>query len=82
MKLYEAIITQTPFIATKVLNPGRMAEEYNIGISADTRSVEDIKKAISMFTQNNMKMFKQNMKNISPRFEWNEAVKILDEIYK
>lgn len=83
VKLYEAISTQTPIIATRAINPGELAERERIGIAVDTRDSAQIREAIEYFI-NNPEFYRKcvcNLRELSKRYEWSEAVKILDKIY-
>ena len=83
VKLFEAIFTGTPIIATKSLNPGRFATEKGIGLAVDTRSPEDLKEAICYLRDNPqvMKEFASRMHEISDEYDWKHAVRILDKVY-
>lgn len=83
VKLYEAIFTRTPIIATESLNPGKMAMKERIGLAVDTRDSGQIRKAILQFFDNRdyYQNCRQNMGNIADRYDWKEAVKVLDQIY-
>lgn len=87
VKLHEAICTKTPVIATQSLNPGKLAKELEIGEAVDTRDRKAVRKALSRFkdAKNKPDGFYEtcvkNIEKIAGRYNWNEAVKILDEIY-
>lgn len=83
VKLYEAVITGTPIIATGDLNPGRLAEKERIGLSVDTKSADEIQNAIHRFISDKdfFEECKNNMEKIAVRYDWNNAVRILDRVY-
>ncbi|MDD6647451.1 MAG: glycosyltransferase [Firmicutes bacterium] len=83
VKYYEAVLTGTPMIATKSLAVGMRVENNQFGISVDTNDAKEIKKAIIRLKED--KKFwtncSENEKRIASQYDWNEAVKILDNIY-
>lgn len=83
VKYFEAILTSTPIIATKALNIGIQIEKNMFGIAIDTRNPEEIKRAINIFKENSefLSNCRENMRAMSPLYDWNEAVKILDKVY-
>lgn len=83
VKLYEAIFTGTPIIATKGINPGNVAVEKQIGFAVNTRSSDEIRAAIDQLQENRdlIQSFKKNMKLIANQYDWNEAVKVLNIVY-
>lgn len=83
VKLYEAIFTGTPIVATKSLNPGRFATEKSIGIAVDTQNPSEVRDAICRLRDQKglMQEFVQNMQMIADDYDWNHAVKILDTVY-
>ncbi|MBQ0011936.1 MAG: glycosyltransferase [Clostridiales bacterium] len=83
VKLYEAIATETPIVATKGLNIGRVALKYDIGKAVDTQNIKQIRQAfLDMLDKPELiRRYSDNMKKIAKQFDWNEAVKVLDQIY-
>lgn len=83
VKLYEAIITGTPIIATESINPGRLAKEKGIGVAVNTQDSKQIKEAIEtlMIDRSFYDNCVKNMREMSTQYNWNEAVKVLDLIY-
>lgn len=83
VKFYEAIITGTPMLMTKGLGMGEKVEHMGIGMTVDTRSVEDIRSAIEIVRQNKslLEKWRSNMKKIAGQYQWSHAVKVLDKIY-
>ncbi len=83
VKLYEAIFTRTPIIATESINPGKLAKEKDIGVAVDTRNPKKLRSAIVKLMNDKEFYDKcvENMKRISSQYDWSEAVKILDKIY-
>ncbi|MBR5659643.1 MAG: glycosyltransferase family 4 protein [Lachnospiraceae bacterium] len=84
VKLFEAMFTGTPIIATQSLNPGRFAVDKGVGLAVDTRSDEELKEAICYLRDNPkaMKGFESRMKEISKEYDWNNVVQILDKVYE
>lgn len=84
VKLFEAVFTGTPIIATKSLNPGRFAVEKGVGLAVDTRSAEEVRGAICYLRDNPrvMQKFERRMKEISDDYDWKHAVQILDKVYE
>jgi len=84
VKLFEAVFTGTPIIATKSLNPGRFAVEKGVGLAVDTRSAEEVRGAIRYLQDNPQVMqgFVSRMHEISDDYDWMHAVQILDKVYK
>lgn len=83
VKYFEAIITGTPMLATESLAVGKRVKENGFGLVCDTRNVEEIKKCIEFIKENKQewKKFSQNEMAQAHKYDWNEAVKILDKIY-
>lgn len=83
VKLYEAIFTCTPIIATSGINPGKIAIEENIGLAVNTRNPKEIHEAIIrlMTDKGFYSECVANMRRISGQYDWNRAVKILDNVY-
>lgn len=83
VKLYEAIFTGTPIIATKSLNPGKFATEMEIGIAVDTQAPEEVRDAICRMRDHRdlVEKYIHNMRAIADNYDWNHAVKILDTVY-
>lgn len=84
VKFYEAIVTGTPMIMTETLGMGDKVRKMQIGITADTREAEDVKKAVLFLKENEKKCqeFRENMLQISSIYKWEEAVKVLDKVYE
>lgn len=83
VKLYEAIITGTPIVATQNLNVGKFALKYDIGKAVDTQDIKQLRETFLDLLDKPelMRRYTDNMKKIANRFDWSEAVKILDKIY-
>ena len=83
VKLYEAIFTGTPIIATESINPGKIARSEGFGLAVDTKNPEAIRKAIKKFIKNKLFYIScaENMKMAAHKFDWNVAVTVLDKIY-
>ena len=83
VKLYEAITTGTPIVATKSLNIGRLTLKYDIGKAVDTQDIKQIREVFQDFLDKPelIRRYSENMRKIAKQFDWNEAVKILDTIY-
>lgn len=83
VKLYEAIVTKTPFIATKNLYPGLIAERFGIGISCDTKDKDDIRRAVcELKTYSKFyAQYEKNIQQIANKYNWTSAVMVLDRIY-
>lgn len=84
VKLYEAIFTGTPILATEALNPGSVAINEGIGIAVNTLNSDEIREAILKF-YNNKDFYNnciRNMEKLKNKYNWNEHVKILKEIYR
>ena len=83
VKYFEAIITGTPMIATKGLAVGDRVEQNGFGLAIDTCDSNEIRKAIMLLKDNKSvwKTFSENELKKSQEYDWNVAVKVLDEIY-
>ena len=83
VKLYEAIFTGTPIIATESLNPGKFAREKDIGIAVDTQNSAEVRDAVTRLRNQKglMQEFIRNMRMIADDYDWNHAVRILDTVY-
>ena len=84
VKFYEAIVTGTPMIMTESLGMGEKVKQMDIGLTADTRDVNSIKKVIVQMKNDKMlcQKFRENMLKFSPNYNWENAVKVLDEVYQ
>lgn len=84
VKYFEAIITGTPMISTKGLAVGDNVEKNNFGISIDTCNSNEIKTAIDIL-KNNKDVWNRYARNELKQaylYDWNNVVKVLDQIYK
>lgn len=83
VKYYESIRTATPIIMTKGIGMGDKVEKYGFGVSCDTRNKEEIKQALLRFRDDKtfFEMCRKNELKESPKYIWENAVRILDHIY-
>ena len=84
IKFYEAICTGTPMIMTEATGMAAKIKQYGYGLVCDTRNPDEIEKAIRIFMNNPefLKECSSNELNNSYKYDWNNAVKVLDEIYR
>lgn len=84
VKFYEAILTGTPMIMTDGIGMADKVKKNGYGIVCDTSNPNEIKNAILMFM--NDKDFwnkcSENEKRDSIKYDWKNAVKVLDDIYR
>ena len=71
-------------IMTESLGMGEKVKQMDIGLTADTRDVNSIKKVIVQMKNDKMlcQKFRENMLKFSPNYNWENAVKVLDEVYQ
>lgn len=83
VKFYEAIYTGTPMIMTEGVGMAEKIKKYGFGVTCDTRNSHSIAEAIRKLKDNRgfWENCSQNEKNNSYRYDWKEAVKVLDNIY-
>lgn len=84
VKFYEAIFTGTPMIMTKSTGMAKKIVDYGYGVVCDTRNAKEIKMAIQELMDNHDFWEKCSNNEIanSHNYNWEEAVKVLDKIYK
>lgn len=85
VKFFECILTGTPLILTSCyISMAKRIEECGYGITCDTLSSDCIKKAI-LKLKDDREFWKScaiNERRDAHLYDWNEAVKILDKIYR
>ena len=85
VKFFECILTGTPIILTDVYTSmAKRIVSSGYGIICDTLNVEQVKSAIiKLKTERQFwDECSKNEKRDAHLYDWNEAVKILDEVYK
>lgn len=84
IKFYEAIFTGTPIIITSGLGMSRKVIDNGFGLTCNTLDVESIKNAIIKMKSEKNKWieYHNNELKMAPNYSWENAVTILDEIYK
>ena len=80
VKLFEAIITETPIIVAENTEAGNFVNKHFIGMSVKYGDVKKLQEAIEYIKENYNK-FKQSIKKISNNYNWEEIVKELEIIY-
>ena len=83
VKYFEAILTGTPMIAAESLAVGIRVKKYGFGLAVDTDSADAIRTAI-LKLKNDHNFWQQCSENELAqawKYDWNEAVKILDKVY-
>lgn len=84
VKFFECIVTGTPLIMTAAYaKMKKEIETFGLGLVCDTRSIDDVKKSI-LRLKNDPIFLQQCSKNEieqSCKYDWNIAVKVLDDIY-
>lgn len=83
VKYYEGIRTGTPMIMVDGVGMSEKVRKYGFGITCDTTKSDEIRKAINKF-KNDHNFWEECHKNElkeSPQYCWEEAVKILKQIY-
>lgn len=83
VKFYEAIFTGTPMIVPRGMYIGSKVKENCFGITCDTRNAAEIKAAVLKLKDDHAfwRICQKNELNNAYRYDWGEAVKVLDEIY-
>jgi len=85
VKFFECIVTGTPMILTNTYKlMAKQIDEGGFGIACDTDSIEEVKKAIFKLKTDRAfwKKCADNEKKAAYKYEWNNAVKILDKVYE
>lgn len=84
VKFYEAIITGTPMIMTDGIGMAEKVNANGFGVTADTRSVSSIRETVQELLSNRgiLDMYSRKMLAAAPRYQWGEAVKVLETIYR
>lgn len=84
VKFYEAIYTGTPMIMTEGIGMAEKIKKFGYGVTCDTRNPDSIVEAIKKLKDNREFWGKcsQNEKDNAYKYDWNEAVRVLDVIYK
>jgi len=80
VKLFESIITETPIIVTQNTRVGEFVSEKGIGQEVKYADEDSILKAIYEINKN-YNDYVENIKKISYKYDWKEAVKELKKIY-
>ena len=82
VKFYEAIYTGTPMIMTENIGMGDKVAKYGYGITCDTRNPDAIFAAVNIMLDSKQRMiFSMNEFAHRDKYNWNQAVKVLDLIY-
>lgn len=83
VKYFEAILTGTPMIATESLGVGERVKVNAYGLSVDTDDSQAVKEAIIRLKTDKEFWQRCSQKELSEacKYDWNEAVKILDKVY-
>jgi len=81
VKLFESIITETPIIVTKNTKAGEFVLEKNIGKTVEYADENSILEAIYEINKD-YNYYVENIKKISNKYDWKEAVKELKKIYE
>ncbi len=84
VKFYEAIVTGTPMIMTEGIGMAQKVRKNGFGVTADTRSAASIKEKIQVFLQDRkiLRGFSENMLAKASDYRWEEAVGVLQIIYR
>lgn len=80
VKLYEGIITETPIIVAKDTIISEFIEKFNIGISVEYNSFNQLNEAIKEIS-NNYITYQKNIREIKTNYSWENVVKNLEKIY-
>lgn len=83
VKYYEAIYTGTPMIMTESTGMAQKIVKNGYGVICDTRDSKEIKKAIEKLMNDHAfwKACSENELADAHKYDWAEAVKVLDQIY-
>ena len=84
VKFYEAIFTGTPMIMTQAIGMAKKVVKLGFGVVCDTRNSESIKEAIHKLMDDKefWKQCSMNELANAHKYDWAEAVCVLDEIYR
>lgn len=84
VKYFEAIFTGTPMIMTKGIGMGDEVERYGYGIACDTRDPAAIRAAILKLKEDRAFWASRAANELAKAkdYDWKEAVKVLDRIYR
>ena len=80
VKLFEAIITNTPIIVSENTDVANFIKNTGIGLAIKYGNVESIEKAIYDIKEN-YSYYVENIKKISENYKWEAVIKNLDKIY-
>ena len=81
IKLFEAIVTQTPIIVAKDTEVEKIVNNYRIGEAVTYGNLNELNNAIEKIEKNYFEYVTQ-LKQISNNYCWEEQVKELDTIYE
>lgn len=84
VKFYEAIFTGTPFIMTDGIGMAEKVRKNGYGIVCNTADARSIREAVIKLKTDRQfwELCSKNEKRNANRYSWNEAVKVLDRIYR
>ena len=80
VKLYEAILTETPIIVSEKTLASEFVNKNSIGVSIKYGDKEDIARAIKQIVDN-YEFYRQSIKKISVKYDWKKIEKGLKKIY-
>ncbi len=80
IKLFEAILTETPIIVADGTIMGEFVKNKKIGETVDYNNIESINQAINKIIDN-YTYYTKNIKQISNNYKWENVSKNLDKIY-
>ena len=81
VKLYEALVTETPIIVTKDTVAADFVEKFSIGETMQYESEDSLNKSIRKIIQN-YKQYTINIQKIKSQYNWENIVTNLEKIYR
>jgi len=80
VKLYEAIVTETPIIVSDNTKVSKFVNDYYIGLSVKYGDVKKLEESIE-YIKENYNAYKKSIRKISDNYNWEEIVKNIVGIY-
>ncbi len=84
VKFYEAIITGTPMIMTEGLGMAEKVRKFGLGFVANPQDVKAVKEIVLKVLAHPelLEECRKNMLKKAEEYKWEQAVKVLDRIYR
>jgi len=80
-KMFEYMMAELPIIVTNLFEMSNFIRKNNIGYVLNDDSIEGIIKIINNIDKNKLEVFAENLKIAKSKYNWEEQIKILQNIY-